>query len=175
MGIHYLDCGVSGGVWGKQLGYALMVGGEKVDVDTCMPIFQALKPEGEYGFVHAGSHGAGHYAKMVHNGIEYAIMQAYAEGWELLEAAGEIDDVPGTFTSWKERSFARGCWTCWCVHSKRIPIWTRSRGTPMIPAKGVGLCSQPLTWWFLSRLPLVAGPSCGLPERRGPRGTRGAC
>lgn len=106
-GIHFLDCGVSGGVWGNENGYALMVGGDKSDVETCMPIFEALKPEGDYGFVHAGSHGAGHYTKMVHNGIEYAMMQAYAEGWELLEAAEEVDDVPATFKSWKEGTVIR--------------------------------------------------------------------
>ena len=106
-GIHFLDCGVSGGVWGNENGYALMVGGDKSDVETCMPIFEALKPEGDYGFVHGGSHGAGHYTKMVHNGIEYAMMQAYAEGWELLEAAEEVDDVPATFKSWKEGTVIR--------------------------------------------------------------------
>lgn len=106
-GIRYLDCGVSGGVWGNENGYALMVGGDKVDVETCMPIFEVLKPESDYGFVHAGTHGAGHYTKMVHNGIEYAMMQAYAEGWELLEAAEEVDDVPATFKSWKEGTVIR--------------------------------------------------------------------
>ena len=84
-GIHFLDCGVSGGVWGLENGYALMCGGDEADVAAVMPIFQALKPPGEFGFVHAGDHGAGHFAKMVHNGIEYAVMQSYAEGWELLE------------------------------------------------------------------------------------------
>ena len=84
-GIGYLDVGVSGGVWGQQNGYALMVGGAEEHVDRLMPIFEALKPEGEFGFVHAGPVGAGHYAKMVHNGIEYGLMHAYAEGYELLE------------------------------------------------------------------------------------------
>jgi 6-phosphogluconate dehydrogenase len=79
-GIGYIDVGVSGGVWGRQNGYALMVGGEREHVERCMPIFEALKPEGEFGFVHAGGVGAGHYAKMVHNGIEYGLMHAYAEG-----------------------------------------------------------------------------------------------
>ena len=115
--IHYLDVGVSGGVWGKELGYALMVGGDKADVEYCMPVFQALKPEGDYGFVHAGTHGAGHYAKMVHNGIEYAIMQSYAEGWELLTAAGEIDDVPGVFKSWKEGTVIRSWLLDLLVHA----------------------------------------------------------
>lgn len=107
-GIGYLDCGVSGGVWGKDLGYALMVGGPEDQVKYCQPIFDALKPDGPYGFVHAGAHGAGHFAKMVHNGIEYAIMQAYAEGWELLEAADEVtQNVPAIFESWQEGTVIR--------------------------------------------------------------------
>jgi len=67
-----------------------------------MPIFEALKPAGPYGFVHAGGVGAGHYTKMVHNGIEYGLMQAYAEGYELLQASEFVDDVPGIFKSWRE-------------------------------------------------------------------------
>lgn len=107
-GIKFLDCGVSGGVWGRENGYALMVGGERDAVETCMPVFEALKPDSKYGFVHAGSHGAGHFSKMVHNGIEYAVMQAYAEGWELLEAADEVVvDVPEIFKSWKEGTVIR--------------------------------------------------------------------
>lgn len=103
-GVQFVDCGVSGGVWGKANGYALMVGGEPEVVASLMPWFEALKPDGEYGFVHAGPVGAGHFAKMVHNGIEYAMMQAYAEGWELLETADLVTDVPGTFRSWREGS-----------------------------------------------------------------------
>src|SRR5699024_6900341 len=75
-GVHFLDCGVSGGVWGKENGYALMVGGPTEQVEHCQPIFRTLKPEGPYGYAHAGENGAGHFAKMVHNGIEYAVMQA---------------------------------------------------------------------------------------------------
>jgi 6-phosphogluconate dehydrogenase len=100
-GIHFVDVGTSGGVWGLQNGYALMVGGDDADIATCQPIFDALKPEGEFGFVHAGGHGAGHFAKMVHNGIEYGLMQAYAEGWELLEAAEEVTHVKEIFRSWR--------------------------------------------------------------------------
>lgn len=65
------------------------------------PILDSLKPAGEFGFVHAGGHGAGHFAKMVHNGIEYAIMEAYAEGWELLETAGHVTSARETFNSWR--------------------------------------------------------------------------
>jgi 6-phosphogluconate dehydrogenase len=72
-----------------------------------MPIFEALKPEGEFGFVHAGAVGAGHFTKMVHNGIEYGLMQAYAEGYELLEAAEVVDNVPDIFESWREGTVIR--------------------------------------------------------------------
>ena len=71
-----------------------------------MPIFEALKPPGEYGFVHSGEVGAGHFAKMVHNGIEYAMMQAYAEGWELLEKMDIIENVTEVFDSWREEKRA---------------------------------------------------------------------
>jgi 6-phosphogluconate dehydrogenase len=101
-GIGYMDVGVSGGIWGIEYGYGLMVGGADEHVEHCMPIFEALKPEGPFGFVHAGGVGAGHYTKMVHNGIEYGIMQAYAEGYELLTTSEFVDDVPGIFKSWRE-------------------------------------------------------------------------
>jgi 6-phosphogluconate dehydrogenase len=107
MGIGYVDAGVSGGVWGLQNGYALMVGGEPEAVAKVQPIFDALKPEGDSGFVHAGPVGAGHFAKMVHNGIEYGLMQAYAEGFELLEAADVVEDVPGVIKSWTQGTVIR--------------------------------------------------------------------
>ncbi|MFE9422430.1 phosphogluconate dehydrogenase (NAD(+)-dependent, decarboxylating) [Kitasatospora sp. NPDC006697] len=106
-GIGFVDCGVSGGVWGLQNGYALMYGGEAEHIARVQPVFDALKPEGEYGSVHAGRAGAGHFAKMVHNGIEYAMMQAYAEGWELLEAVDSVTDVREVFRSWKEGTVIR--------------------------------------------------------------------
>jgi 6-phosphogluconate dehydrogenase len=106
-GIHYLDVGVSGGVWGIKNGYALMVGGEADKVEHCKPIFEALKPTGEFGFAHAGTHGAGHYAKMVHNGIEYGLMHAYAEGYEILKASEYIHDVPAVIKSWREGSVVK--------------------------------------------------------------------
>lgn len=108
-GIGYLDCGVSGGVWGLQNGYGLMVGGDTKLVEKAMPIFDALRPEGERaeGFVHVGDVGAGHYAKMVHNGIEYAMMQAFAEGYELLEKKEIIKDVHGTFAAWQRGTVVR--------------------------------------------------------------------
>ncbi|MFI5528909.1 phosphogluconate dehydrogenase (NAD(+)-dependent, decarboxylating) [Kitasatospora sp. NPDC051853] len=106
-GIGFVDCGVSGGVWGLENGYALMYGGEAADVAKVQPVFDALKPEGDFGSVHAGKVGAGHFAKMVHNGIEYAMMQAFAEGWELLEAAPEVTDVREVFRSWQEGTVIR--------------------------------------------------------------------
>jgi 6-phosphogluconate dehydrogenase len=108
-GIAYLDVGVSGGVWGKDNGYGLMVGGAAADVERVMPIFDGLRPEGprEEGFAHAGPVGAGHYAKMIHNGIEYGLMQAYAEGFELLEAAKIIEDVPATIKAWQRGTVVR--------------------------------------------------------------------
>ncbi|MFC4329682.1 phosphogluconate dehydrogenase (NAD(+)-dependent, decarboxylating) [Streptomyces andamanensis] len=106
-GIGFVDAGVSGGVWGLKNGYALMVGGDKEHVDRLKPVFDALKPEGPYGYVHAGKVGAGHFAKMVHNGIEYAMMQAYAEGWELLEKVDSVDNVREVFRSWQEGTVIR--------------------------------------------------------------------
>ncbi len=106
-GIDFVDCGVSGGVWGLKNGYALMCGGDTAAVDRVMPIFDALKPDSEFGFVHAGKAGAGHFAKMVHNGIEYAIMQAYGEGWELLQATDIVENVPETLNSWREGTVIR--------------------------------------------------------------------
>ena len=106
-GIGFVDAGVSGGVWGPENGYALMVGGDEKHVARLQPIFDALKPAGDYGFVHAGGVGAGHYAKMVHNGIEYGLMQAYAEGYELLRASEHVTDVPAVFKSWREGTVVR--------------------------------------------------------------------
>jgi 6-phosphogluconate dehydrogenase len=106
-GIGFVDCGVSGGVWGLENGYALMAGGDPENIKTIQPIMDALKPEGEFGWVHAGSVGAGHFSKMVHNGIEYAIMQAYGEGWELLQKVGEVENVTEVFRSWREGTVIR--------------------------------------------------------------------
>nr|WP_232827275.1 decarboxylating 6-phosphogluconate dehydrogenase [Jiangella endophytica] len=108
-GIGYVDCGVSGGIWGLDVGYGLMAGGDKQHVERLMPIFDALRPEGprDEGFVHAGGVGAGHYAKMVHNGIEYGLMQAYGEGYELLAASGVVDDIHGTLKAWSRGTVVR--------------------------------------------------------------------
>jgi 6-phosphogluconate dehydrogenase len=108
-GIGFIDAGVSGGIWGLTEGYGLMVGGSKEDVARVMPIFDSLRPPGpvEDGFVHAGPVGAGHYAKMVHNGIEYGLMTAYAEGYELLAAEELITDVQAVIQAWTNGTVVR--------------------------------------------------------------------
>ena len=108
--IRFLDVGVSGGIWGLENGYGLMAGGDAADVERAMPIFDALRPEGprNEGFVHAGPIGAGHYVKMVHNGIEYALMQAWAEGYELLDSRKDlVTDVTGSFRAWQRGTVVR--------------------------------------------------------------------
>jgi 6-phosphogluconate dehydrogenase len=108
-GIGFVDCGVSGGVWGLKNGYALMYGGADADAAKVMPAFEALKPaDTPDGLVHCGTQpGAGHFAKMVHNGIEYAMMQAYAEGWELLDKVDIVENVPEIFASWRTGTVVR--------------------------------------------------------------------
>jgi 6-phosphogluconate dehydrogenase len=105
-GIGFVDCGTSGGVWGREEGYCLMVGGTPDHVATCQPAFDALKPPAG-GFVHAGPVGTGHFTKMVHNGIEYGLMQAYAEGYELLARSGLGIDVEGSLDAWRSGSVVR--------------------------------------------------------------------
>src|SRR5439155_18040826 len=81
-GVQYVDAGTSGGIWGLENGYCLMVGGEPATIARLAPVFQTLAPPD--GWLHVGAAGAGHYVKMIHNGIEYGLMQAYAEGFELM-------------------------------------------------------------------------------------------
>jgi 6-phosphogluconate dehydrogenase len=104
-GINYVDAGTSGGVWGLQVGYCLMVGGEKEAVEPLEPIFTSLAPEG--GYLHVGGPGAGHYVKMVHNGIEYGLMQAYAEGFEIMHASSYELDLAGISELWMQGSVVR--------------------------------------------------------------------
>jgi 6-phosphogluconate dehydrogenase len=108
-GIGFVDAGVSGGIWGLTEGYGLMVGGSDENVARLMPIFDALRPGGDVadGFVHAGPVGAGHYAKMVHNGIEYGLMMAYAEGYELLAAEPLIKDSQAVIQAWTNGTVVR--------------------------------------------------------------------
>jgi 6-phosphogluconate dehydrogenase len=104
-GIHYIDAGVSGGVWGLQVGYCLMVGGDREAVAPLESIFTTLAPEN--GYLHVGGPGAGHYVKMVHNGIEYGLMQAYAEGFEILHASDYELDLAGISELWMQGSVVR--------------------------------------------------------------------
>ena len=108
--LKFIDVGVSGGIWGLKNGYGLMAGGDAADVEWAMPVFDALRPEGprDEGFVHAGPVGAGHYVKMVHNGIEYALMQAWAEGYELLDNRKDlVTNVTGSFKAWQRGTVVR--------------------------------------------------------------------
>jgi 6-phosphogluconate dehydrogenase len=105
-GVYYLDAGVSGGVWGLAEGYCLMVGGEAEPFATVEPAFASLAPEG--GYAHVGPSGAGHFVKMVHNGIEYGLMQAYAEGFELLQGIEDFDlDLRQISALWQHGSVVR--------------------------------------------------------------------
>ena len=104
-GINYVDAGTSGGIWGLQVGYCMMVGGEKEAVEPLEPIFKSLAPEG--GYLHVGGPGAGHYVKMVHNGIEYGLMQAYAEGFEIMHASSYELDLAGISELWMQGSVVR--------------------------------------------------------------------
>jgi 6-phosphogluconate dehydrogenase len=105
-GVGYVDAGVSGGIWGRTEGYALMVGGSADDIAKLQPAFDSLKPEQD-GFVHAGDVGAGHYTKMVHNGIEYGLMHAYAEGFELLLKCEFDIPVAQVVESWRHGTVVR--------------------------------------------------------------------
>ena len=104
-GIHYIDAGTSGGVWGLKVGYCLMVGGEEQIVTRLAPVFDTLAPPG--GWAHVGHHGAGHYVKMVHNGIEYSMMQSYAEGFELMSKSDYGLDLPKIARLWMQGSVVR--------------------------------------------------------------------
>ena len=108
-GVGFIDAGVSGGIWGLTEGYGLMVGGSEADVQRVMPIFDALRPPGprEDGFVHVGPVGAGHFAKMVHNGVEYALMTAYAEGYEMLAAEDLVQDPQAVYQAWTNGTVVR--------------------------------------------------------------------
>jgi 6-phosphogluconate dehydrogenase len=102
----FVDAGTSGGVWGRTEGYCLMVGGNPEHVAVAQPVFDSLTPA-DGGFVHTGAVGTGHFTKMVHNGIEYGLMQAYAEGYEVLDRSGLDIDVLGALDAWRAGSVVR--------------------------------------------------------------------
>lgn len=104
-GLHYVDAGTSGGIWGLKVGYCLMVGGQHEPVQRLAPIFQTLAPQD--GWAHVGGHGAGHYVKMVHNGIEYSMMQGYAEGFELMAKSDYHLDLGKVADLWMHGSVVR--------------------------------------------------------------------
>jgi 6-phosphogluconate dehydrogenase len=104
-GLRYVDAGVSGGIWGLQNGYCLMVGGDHEAVEPLEPIFRSLAPA--EGYLHVGGPGAGHYVKMIHNGIEYGLMQAYAEGFEIMHASDYGLDLGAIANLWNQGSVVR--------------------------------------------------------------------
>ncbi len=107
-GIHFVDVGTSGGVWGLAEGYSMMVGGEKEAVDQIMPILETLAPDKEKGWGHVGPSGSGHFVKMIHNGIEYGMMQAYAEGFEIMKAKEDFElDLHQIAEIWRFGSVVR--------------------------------------------------------------------
>ncbi|MDE3103792.1 MAG: decarboxylating 6-phosphogluconate dehydrogenase [Acidobacteriota bacterium] len=107
-GFHYIDCGTSGGVWGLKEGYSLMIGGDKEPVERLTPIFAALAPAANEGWGHVGPSGAGHFVKMVHNGIEYGLMQAYAEGFSIMKAKEPLHlDLTQIAHIWQKGSVVR--------------------------------------------------------------------
>ena len=107
-GIHYVDVGTSGGIWGLKEGFSMMVGGNAAVVERLRPIFEALAPAPDKGWGYVGPSGAGHFVKMVHNGIEYGMMQAYAEGFEIMRAKKEFSlDLHDIATIWQHGSVVR--------------------------------------------------------------------
>jgi 6-phosphogluconate dehydrogenase len=107
-GIHLVDAGTSGGIWGLENGFSLMIGGEEAVVGRLRPLFEALAPSADRGWGHVGPPGAGHFVKMIHNGIEYGLMAAYAEGFEILESKQEFGiDVHQVAEIWRHGSVVR--------------------------------------------------------------------
>jgi 6-phosphogluconate dehydrogenase len=107
-GFHYVDVGTSGGVWGLKEGYSLMIGGDKEPVERLRPIFEALAPAKNEGWGHVGPSGSGHFVKMIHNGIEYGLMQAYAEGFSIMKAKTELGlDLEQCASIWQKSSVVR--------------------------------------------------------------------
>jgi 6-phosphogluconate dehydrogenase len=152
-GIHFADVGVSGGVWGLENGYGLMAGGDPEVIARIEPILRDLAPAPDKGWVHVGPVGAGHYAKMIHNGIEYAIMQAYAEGFELLRRKQEFDiDLAAVAEAWRYGTVIRS-WLLDLIAGFLKEDQDLEGLRPMSPirARGVGQRTRRLTWGRLRR------------------------
>jgi 6-phosphogluconate dehydrogenase len=113
-GIHFVDAGVSGGIWGLEVGFCLMVGGDEEPVRRLEPIFETLAPED--GYAHVGPSGSGHFVKMVHNGIEYGLMQSYAEGFEIMDHSEYDLDLHAVSGIWRNGSVVRS-WLLELLHS----------------------------------------------------------
>jgi 6-phosphogluconate dehydrogenase len=113
-GIHYVDAGVSGGIWGLEVGFCLMVGGDPKPVQRLEPIFESLAPE--EGYAHVGPSGAGHFVKMIHNGIEYGLMQSYAEGFEIMDHSDYDLDLHQISGIWRNGSVVRS-WLLELLHA----------------------------------------------------------
>ena len=107
-GVDFVDAGVSGGIWGLEQGYVLMLGGERAAVERLRPVVEALAPDRERGRLHCGPAGVGQFVKMVHDGIEYGLMQAYAEGFALMKARTEFElDLAAVAETWRHGSVVR--------------------------------------------------------------------
>lgn len=153
-GAKYVDVGTSGGVWGLERGYCMMIGGDKGTVDSLDPIFETLAPgvgtiprtpgrtdaadpRAEQGYIHAGPAGAGHFVKMVHNGIEYGLMQAYAEGYEILDSSGLGIDAEAALSAWRQGSVVRSWLLDLLVAAlERTPDLEGIRGVAMDSGEG---------------------------------------
>ena len=169
-GIHYVDAGVSGGIWGLKIGYCLMIGGEKRMFHYLEPIFKALAPKD--GYLYCGSTGAGHFVKMTHNGIEYGMMSAYGEGFELMKASpygkgpgfrqGRPSLEPGERRALlaPRAGRVRPC--------RKTEIFRRSKDTWKIPGKAAGPCSRPSNWPSPPRSSPLPFSSASAPARRTP-------
>jgi len=137
-GIDYVDVGTSGGVWGLEEGYCLMAGGEAAAVERLAPVLRSLAPQADRGWARVGPAGAGHYAKMIHNGIEYGMMQAYAEGFAILERRGDlVPDLAGLAELWRHGSVVRS----WLLDLSAAALQDNPRLdgiAPWVPDSGEG-------------------------------------
>jgi 6-phosphogluconate dehydrogenase len=138
VGLHFVDVGVSGGIWGLNEGYSMMVGGEKDVIDRLRPIFETLAPAPDLGWGRTGPTGAGHFVKMVHNGIEYGLMQSYAEGFSLMEAKEGFElDLAGIAEIWQHGSVVRS-WLLELTGAALRDNPTMSGIAPFVPDSGEG-------------------------------------
>ncbi len=138
IGINFIDVGVSGGIWGVENGYCLMVGGDARPVTVLEPIFDVLTTKNQKGWGHLGPSGAGHYSKMIHNGIEYAMMQAIAEGFELVNAKSEFSlDIKNLLELWRNGSVIR-CWLLDILYEKIKSGQNFEEILPFVPDSGEG-------------------------------------